>query len=63
LLVFADDWEVPHLPVRGEDLVKRGIAPGPEIGQLLTALEDWWVANDFAPDREALLDRLDTLRA
>ena len=63
LASFADHWQAPGLPVRGEDLVKRGIAPGPEIGQLLTALEDWWVANDFAPDREALLGRLDTLRA
>jgi len=61
-LVFADNWPVPRLPVRGEDLVKRGIAPGPEIGRLLTALEDWWVANDFTPDRKALLSRLDGLR-
>lgn len=62
LLVFADSWQAPRLPVRGEDLVQRGIAPGPEIGRLLAALEDWWVANDFAPDREALLARLDALR-
>jgi len=63
LATFADHWQAPGLPVRGEDLVKRGIAPGPEIGRLLAALEDWWVANDFAPDREALLSRLDALRA
>jgi len=61
LLRFADRWEVPRLPVRGEDLVGRGIKPGPEVGRLLTALEDWWVANDFAPGREALLARLDAL--
>ena len=61
LLRFADGWEVPRLPVRGEDLVGRGIKPGPEVGRLLTALEDWWVANDFSPGREALLTRLDAL--
>ena len=61
LLRFADGWEVPRLPVRGEDLVGRGIKPGPEVGRLLTALEDWWVANDFVPGREALLARLDGL--
>ena len=57
-LVFADTWPIPRLPVKGEDLVKRGIKPGPEVGRLLLALEDWWVANDFTPDRAALLDRL-----
>ncbi len=63
LACFADHWQAPGLPVRGEDLVQHGIRPGPEIGRLLSALEDWWVANDFTPDREALLARLDALRA
>jgi poly(A) polymerase len=59
---LADEWTPPRLPVKGEDLVAHGIEPGPEIGRLLTALEDWWVASDFAPGREALLARLKVLR-
>ncbi len=62
LLDFAGNWPLPRLPVKGADLVKRGIGPGPEVGRLLQALEDWWVANDFAPDRAALLERLERLK-
>ncbi len=61
-LVFTDDWPIPRLPVKGEDLVKRGIKPGPEVGRLLLALEDWWIASDFTPDRAALLERLERLK-
>jgi poly(A) polymerase len=61
LLAFAESWKPPRLPVKGEDLVARGIAPGPRVGKLLGALEDWWVASDFAPRRKALLARLDIL--
>jgi len=52
-----ESWEVPVLPVRGQDLLDRGFS-GPEIGAALKGLEDWWVDQDFQPGREALLDRL-----
>jgi poly(A) polymerase len=61
LLAFAETWRPPRLPVKGEDLVALGITPGPRVGKLLGALEDWWVASDFAPGRKALLARLDIL--
>ena len=34
---------------------------GPAIGQLLAAVEAWWIAADFEPDRAACLAELRTL--
>jgi poly(A) polymerase len=44
--------------VKGTDLIAVGFNPGPKMGQVLTALEDWWVANDFTPTRQDLLARV-----
>lgn len=48
-------WNVPMLPVKGGELVELGIAPGPEIGRLQRDLEHWWIASDFALERDELL--------
>ena len=61
MLDYAEKWEAPTLSVAGADVLARGIPEGPEVGRLLEAVEDWWIARDFAPDRAALLDRLDAL--
>jgi tRNA nucleotidyltransferase/poly(A) polymerase len=45
----------PPLPVGGHDLLARGIAHGPAVGQRLAALEEAWIASDFTADRETLL--------
>jgi poly(A) polymerase len=58
LLAAADGWERPKFPVNGDDLIARGIEPGPKIGETLQQLEDWWIACDFTPDKDALLARL-----
>jgi poly(A) polymerase len=49
----------PVLPVRGADLIARGIAPGPQLGTMLRAIESWWIENDFAADRDACLAALE----
>ncbi len=49
------------LPVSGQDVLKRGVAGGPEVGELLARVEDWWVAGDFRADRTACLNKLDEL--
>ena len=46
------------LPLHGEDVLKIGIAPGPEVGMLLGLVEDWWIEEDFKPGRAACLERL-----
>ena len=43
-------------PVGAQDLIKRGMKPGPALGRRLAELEDSWVASDFALTRGALLD-------
>ena len=60
LLALADRWPPPVFPVTGQDLIARGIAPGPGLGARLAALEDWWIAAGFPDDRAAILARLET---
>ena len=55
---FAAGWRAPRFPLTGADLLAAGIPPGPDLGRMLTALESWWIAADFAPDRAACLARL-----
>ncbi|MBJ7500227.1 MAG: CCA tRNA nucleotidyltransferase [Sphingopyxis sp.] len=40
-------WAVPELPLKGGDIVARGIAAGPEVARILKAVEAEWVAEDF----------------
>jgi poly(A) polymerase len=57
-LALAGSWTPPELPVNGGDLLRMGLAPGPRIGALISAVEDWWVAGDFEADRAACLAEL-----
>ncbi len=43
-------WRVPGLPVRGRDVMALGIAPGPQVGKILAAFEEWWISADFPSD-------------
>ena len=58
LLRLPERWPVPALPVSGHDLIATGLKPGPEIGAALQRLEDWWVASDFKPGKDDMLNRL-----
>jgi poly(A) polymerase len=51
-------WKAPVFALNGDDVMAEGIEAGPKIGALLRDLERWWVEQDFAPDRPALLQRL-----
>jgi len=55
LLALARDWTPPIFPLAGRDVTSLGIAPGPEVGRLLGAVDDWWEAGDFTADRAACL--------
>jgi poly(A) polymerase len=48
-------WDGRAFPVKGRDLIALGADTGPGLGALLKDLEDWWIARDFAPDRDAVL--------
>jgi len=58
LLRLPDNWPVPVFPVKGGDLIKLGINSGPELGDKLQALEDWWMAAGFPDDRNEILSQL-----
>ncbi|WP_286828187.1 MULTISPECIES: CCA tRNA nucleotidyltransferase [Kordiimonas] len=49
------NWPIPELPVRGRDLIARGMEPGPDISKALKQLEEAWVASDFKLTKEDLL--------
>jgi poly(A) polymerase len=51
-------WEVPQLPVKGGDIVARGIAVGPEVARILKDVEAAWVAEDF-PDADRVAELVD----
>ena len=50
--------EVPKFPVSGNDLLQRGMRPGPKIGAELDRLEQQWIKSGFKLDRNALLSIL-----
>ncbi|GJL84407.1 MAG: poly(A) polymerase [Micavibrio sp.] len=54
-LDIIQNWEVPNLPVSGDDLMKAGIPEGPALGQKLSAIEEWWIGEGFVADKEACL--------
>ncbi|WP_419906098.1 CCA tRNA nucleotidyltransferase [Hoeflea sp.] len=58
LLNVARDWSSPVFPVSGGDLLKAGLASGPEVGAAMTALEEAWIASNFTLTRKELLERL-----
>ncbi|MCB1651044.1 MAG: CCA tRNA nucleotidyltransferase [Alphaproteobacteria bacterium] len=41
------NWDIPTFPVSGEDLIKQGYKPGPELGQKVIALEAEWIKGGF----------------
>jgi poly(A) polymerase len=58
LLTLAKDCKPPVFPLDGNDVMALGCEEGPQIGAVLREVEGWWMENDFAPDRQALLAKL-----
>lgn len=45
-------WEVPELPLKGGEIVARGVAVGPEVARTLRRVESQWIDEGFpARDR------------
>ncbi len=54
-----DGWQIPTFPLKGGEIVARGVKAGPEVARILQTVEAAWIANGF-PDTAcvtALLDR------
>ena len=58
LLTMAENWQQPRFQLTGRDVMAAGIPEGPEVGKVLSSLENWWVDGDFAAGEGALRDRL-----
>ncbi|MDQ8697786.1 CCA tRNA nucleotidyltransferase [Hyphomicrobium sp. LHD-15] len=59
--LLPNRWRAPQLPVRGSELLDRGLAEGPAIGRVMRAFEDWWIAEDFPKDELRLAHALSDL--
>jgi poly(A) polymerase len=60
-LALPEHWQVPRFPLKGSDVLALGVSAGPRVGELLRAVEDWWIAGDFAADEAMLRARLAAL--
>jgi len=54
----AASFRPPKFPLRGDDVLKLGVKPGPEVGRILGEIEHWWIEQDFRPDRGACMEKL-----
>jgi poly(A) polymerase len=43
-------WTIPELPMKGGEIVAKGVAAGPEVARILRSVEARWIAEGF-PDR------------
>lgn len=41
------DWEIPTFPLKGGQIVARGIQAGPEVARILQSVEARWIAEGF----------------
>jgi poly(A) polymerase len=57
LLKIIDEWTPPTFPIKGADIVRLGTPAGPHVGEILKAVEKWWIDGDFQGDRTACLLR------
>ncbi|HBU33439.1 MAG TPA: CCA tRNA nucleotidyltransferase, partial [Hyphomonas sp.] len=55
----AVDWQKPDFPLGGADALAAGLS-GPDVGAVLRALEQSWVASDFSLTRDELVARLNS---
>lgn len=46
-LAGLDGWAAPRFPLKGGQLVERGLARGPEVARLLQQIEESWIVADF----------------
>ena len=60
-LALPERWQPPRFPLGGADVMALGLPAGPRVGELLRALEAWWIAGDFAADDAALRAKLEVM--
>ena len=58
LLQAGEPYTLKMLAINGGDLIRAGVKPGPELGQLLNAALDAVIEDNIPNNREALLTHL-----
>lgn len=58
LIDFANAWTPKTFPLSGADVLRAGAPPGQAIGEILRAVETWWIDGDFTAAHAACLARL-----
>ena len=61
--LLPDRWKAPKMPFTGANVVALGVPPGPPVGSVLKAFEDWWIAQDFTADAARQIAKLKELAA
>jgi poly(A) polymerase len=56
---YLDETPAPEFPIRGADLIARGLRPGRDLGEALKALQAAWIRAGFPKDPAVLLKMLD----
>jgi len=63
LFTLPARWQAPKFPLSGKDLLDKGMASGPQLGQALQHAEDYWLAGDFAATKAELLTYIESTTA
>lgn len=58
LLAMGEVWQKPELPLTGAEVMKAGVPEGPDVGRIISEVEDWWIDSDFTDDRLSIIERL-----
>lgn len=51
-------WEVPQFPLKGGQIVARGVTAGPEVARIMRSIEQRWIDEGF-PDRQRVWQLLE----
>jgi poly(A) polymerase len=57
------DWEIPLFPLKGGQIVDRGVKAGPEVARILQTVEALWIEEGFPPEERVLALLEETLAA
>ena len=52
------DLAVVTFPLSGDEVMAAGVPKGPMVGEVLRAVEDWWIDQDFIDDKLSIVERL-----
>lgn len=58
-LSLLQHWQIPEFPVKGGDIIRRGIPPGPMVAKIMQQIETAWIDEGFPglPRTDMLIDQ------